>query len=72
MKANVSPSCIDHHLVARVQSRSTGANAHDLHALLGKYFELCGAVEEDPECLCRARGIEQRLRAFCLTGRLRN
>lgn len=63
-------SAIDHYLVARAQSRVNGANAHEVHALLGRYFGLTALAEEDPVCAQRAQRIEQRLRAFCQTGRI--
>ena len=58
-------SSFDHYLVARAQACGTGANAHDLHALLGNYCELCLLAEEDPTVLPRIERIEQKLRAFC-------
>ena len=67
-------SAIDHYLVARAQSRATGANAHDLHALLSTYFGLVELTDSDPtDSICRHRldSVESRLRAFCLTGELR-
>jgi hypothetical protein len=59
---------IDHYLVARVQARVTGANAHDLHALLGKYFGLSSL--DDEQVSPRLQEIERRLREFCRTGSL--
>ena len=63
-------SLIDHHLVARTQACVTGANAHDVHALLGNYYELCLIAQEDESIRMRVRHVEQRLRAFCQTGGL--
>lgn len=48
----------------------TGANAHDLHSLLGNYHELCLLAAEDDALMARVRRIEGRLRAFCHTGEL--
>jgi hypothetical protein len=55
----------DHYLVARAEACATGANAHELHALLGNYCELCLAAEHDLTVRPRIERLEQRLRAFC-------
>jgi hypothetical protein len=63
-------SLIDHHLVAKTQACVTGANAHDVHALLGNYYELCLIAQEDESIRMRVAHVEQRLRSFCLSGEL--
>ena len=65
MNACREPSPIDHYLVARVQACVTGANAHNLHALLGNYYELCLIADPDASLRVRVASLEQRLRAFC-------
>jgi hypothetical protein len=70
MTCGGSPLLIDHFLVTKVQSRATGENAHNLHALLGNYFGLCAEAGDDPDLRIRCADIERRLRVFCQTGRL--
>lgn len=71
MQAACSPAQLDHHLVARVQNRITGQNAHDVHALLATYFGLCNMAESDPAVAEHLAAVEVRLRVFCATGRMR-
>jgi len=61
---------IDHSLVARVQLLTTGATAHDVYQLLGCYYDLADADASDIGAADRLHRIEQRLRAFCVTGRV--
>jgi hypothetical protein len=61
---------VDHSLVARVQQHTTGATAHDVYQLLGCYYELADANANDEVAAERMRQIEQRLRSFCVTGRV--
>ena len=60
----------DHQLVARAQSRATGANVHDLQSLLTAYYGFTDLARTDPQLGDRVQMIEQRLRAFCHTGRV--
>jgi hypothetical protein len=60
-------SRIDHHLLAQVQMRTTGENAHDICRLLAQYLEL-SSMASDAECEARLVGVEARLRVFRETG----
>jgi hypothetical protein len=61
---------LDHFLVARAEACITGANAHELHALLGNYHGLCLLAADDEAMLVRVEHIERKLRAFCQTSQL--
>jgi hypothetical protein len=61
---------IDHHLVARVQGRITGENAHEVHAALGVYLATCDLERTDPSLEGFRETMERRLRAFCYSGKL--
>ena len=65
MNLGSQPAAFNHHLVARVEAHITGAEAHDIHALLGNYYELCLIAEHDHSVIGRVLAIEVRLRAFC-------
>lgn len=68
MKSVQPRNRIDHYLVTRAQARINGANAHNVHALLGNYFGLCSLPEQ--EFAPRVAAVERRLRVFCQTGEL--
>lgn len=61
---------LDHSLIARVQNHTTGATAHDVYQLLGCYYEIAASGLNDMHSEARLQRIEQRLRAFCVTGRV--
>ena len=65
MKRPAAPTLLDHFLVARVQSRITGADAHDVHAMLGKYYCLCELAADDASFRAPLDETERSLRAFC-------
>jgi hypothetical protein len=62
-------AAIDHHLIAQVQTRTNGENAHDIHRLLAHYVEL-SQMSGDPACAARCHDVEQQLRSFRQTGLL--
>lgn len=70
VKAFGPSSPVDHYLIARAQACVTGADAHDIYAMLGNYFELCQMAEGDEAVKVRIRGLERRLRSFCQTAEL--
>jgi hypothetical protein len=70
VKSHDEPARPDHYLVARAQACVTGANAHELHALLGIYHGLCLLGTEDESVRRRIESVEQRIRAFCQSVRL--
>ncbi|MBL9212972.1 MAG: hypothetical protein JNL92_21100 [Opitutaceae bacterium] len=69
MTAELCPSLLDQHLVARVEQAANGANVHQSRSLLSAYYGMCALAEEDPSFLPALRDIETRLRRFCTTGR---
>ena len=70
MKSCRASALLDQFLIAKVQSRVTGENAHNVHALLGNYYGLCSIEDEDQSRIARIEAIAARLRQFCVAGRL--
>jgi hypothetical protein len=70
VKAYGPSSPVDHYLIARAQACVTGADAHDIYAMLGNYHELCLIADGDETVKVRVLGLERRLRSFCQTAEL--
>ena len=57
-----SHSIADPFLIARVQSVATGADTHELHALLGRYIALGDLAAQEEPARERFKRIETKLR----------
>lgn len=61
---------LDTQLITQAQQLASQHDAHRVRSLLACYMGFASLLETHPEIRERAAAVEQRLRAFCATGRL--